>query len=171
LRRRATAAAGAGLAGLALLVAGCSADRIERGVFHSIKGYRVSLPPNGWAVEPRGNPDLEMRRLGAPGGILADATCGGKPPRRSLELLARYLVFGLGAREVLEDGAMVVAGRDGVRRVVRGRLDGAPVTVEAVVLKDERCVYDFLYVAPADAFEAGRADFRAFVESFSSEAR
>lgn len=167
--RNRTAAAAA--AGLALLVAGCSADRIERGVFHSSKGYRVSLPPNGWAVEPRGDADLELRRLVAPGGILADASCGGKAPRRSLELLARHLVFGLGEREVLEDGAILVAGRTGVRRVVRGRLDGTPVTVEAVVLKEGHCVYDFLYVAPVDAFEAGRADFRTFVESFSGEAR
>jgi len=41
------------------------------------------------------------------------------------------------------------------------------VTVEAVVLKGRRCVYDFLYVAPTAAFETGRGDFKAFVGSFS----
>ena len=43
--------------------------------------------------------------------------------------------------------------------------------VEAVVLKDARCVYDFVYVAPVDAFEAGRGDFQAFVESFAGATR
>ena len=29
------------------------------------------------------------------------------------------------------------------------------------------CVYDFLYVAPVEGFEAGRADFQGFVESLA----
>jgi hypothetical protein len=45
------------------------------------------------------------------------------------------------------------------------------VAVEAVVLKDKRCVYDFVYVAPAGAFESGREDFHAFVESFTGARR
>jgi hypothetical protein len=55
--------------------------------------------------------------------------------------------------------------------VVRGSLDGAQVGVEAVVIKGDRCVYDLLYVAPVAAFETGRGDFRAFVESFNGGAR
>ena len=55
--------------------------------------------------------------------------------------------------------------------MVRGTVDGTEVTVEAVVVKSARCVHDFLYVAPAAAFEAGRRDFRAFVESFEGEPR
>ena len=43
--------------------------------------------------------------------------------------------------------------------------------VEAVVLKDERCIHDFVYVAPVESFEAGRADFQTFVESFTRDGR
>jgi hypothetical protein len=43
------------------------------------------------------------------------------------------------------------------------------VRVEAYVLKDERCVYDLLYVAPAVAFDALRADFEGVVQSFTAE--
>lgn len=161
----------AAAAGLALLLAGCTADRIERGVFHSSKGYRVTVPGDGWEVEPGGEADLRLRRARPPGGMLADATCKGNPPRRPLPLLARYLVFGLEDREVLENGSMLIAGHPAIHRVLRGRLDGSLVVVEAMVLKDERCVYDFLYVAPVDDFETGRGDFRTFVESFAGEAR
>jgi hypothetical protein len=154
-----------------LLLTGCSADRIERGVFHSSKGYEVSLPPAGWQVEPDGPADLELRRSLPSGGMLADATCGGRVPERPLGVLARHLVFGLVNRSALEQEPVVVAGRSGVRTVVRGSRDGTEVAVEAVVLKGERCVYDFLYVAPVDHFEAGRQDFRTFVESFSSARR
>lgn len=157
--------------GLALILAGCSADRIERGVFHSSKGYRVSLPTQGWVVERRREADLELRRANPPGGMLADATCEGKPPQRSLPLLARHLLFGLEDRVLLENDPVLVDGRPAMRTLGRGRLDGTEVAVEAVVLKDGRCVYDFLYVAPVAAFEAGRGEFRAFVESFSGAAR
>ncbi|MBI2524409.1 MAG: hypothetical protein HYV93_00305 [Candidatus Rokubacteria bacterium] len=151
-----------------LLLVGCSADRIERGVFHSRKGYEVRLPAGGWLVAPGGKADLELRREGAPpAGMLADATCEGRPLRRPLGVLARHLFFGLADRSEETSHETVVRGRPAIRSLVRGRLDGALVAVEAVVVKDERCVYDFVYVAPAAHFEAGRGDFRSFVESFA----
>jgi hypothetical protein len=151
-----------------LLLAGCSADRIERGVFHSRKGYELRVPSDGWVVESGASADLALRRAGAAtGGMLADATCEGRPPRRPLEVLTRHLLFGLADRSEVERREATVAGRPAVRSLLRGRLDGARVRVEAVVTKDERCVYDFLYVAPEAVFEAGRGDFGAFVESFA----
>ena len=53
--------------------------------------------------------------------------------------------------------------------VVRGMAEGRDVTVEAMVMRADPCVHDFLYVAPTGAFEAGRPAFRALVESFSRE--
>ena len=155
----------------ALVIAGCSASRIENGVFYSPKGYQVSLPRQGWAVKPGGAAELELQRRDPAGGMLADATCDDKTAGRPLTVLTRHLTFGLKDRVLGDGGPFTLAGRPAQRAVVRGSLDGAPVGVEAVVIKGERCVYDFLYVAPAAAFETGRDDFRAFVESFSGGAR
>ena len=161
------------------LLAGCSASRIENGVFYSPKGYQVSLPRQGWAVKPGGAAELELQRQDPAGGMLADATCDDKTAGRPLTVLSRHLTFGLTER-VVENvgkdggengGTFTVAGRPAQRAVVRGRIDGAQVGVEAVVIKGERCVYDFLYVAPVATFETGRGDFRAFVESFGGSAR
>jgi hypothetical protein len=157
---------------LGMVLSGCAASgRIENGVFYSPKGYHVQLPREGWRVEPGGPADLELRHQAAPGGMLADATCDGREAGRTPELLARHLTFGLEHRETLESAQTEVGGRQALRTVVRGTADGAEVTVEAVVLKGERCVYDFVYVAPAGAFEAGHGDFRALVESFAGGAR
>jgi hypothetical protein len=103
--------------------------------------------------------------------MLADATCGGPTAGRPLAVLTRHLTFGLGHRETIETVQSEVGGRQVERTVVRGTADGADVAVEAVVLKDKRCVYDFVYVAPAGAFESGREDFHAFVESFTGARR
>jgi hypothetical protein len=156
------------LAGLLLLTA-CSADRIEQGVFHSHKGYEVVIPGGDWQVAADGRADLVLRHASEQAGMLADATCRGGAATRPLSALSRQLFFGLIDRSVVEEEPVAVGGRQGVRTVVRGHRSGATLRVEAIVLKDERCVYDFLYVAPEEHFEAGRPQFRTFVESFAAE--
>ncbi len=156
--------------GLALALSACAAGRIENGVFYSANGYRVTLPREGWRVEPGGRAELELKRDAPPGGMLADATCDGREPGRPPGVLARHLTFGLAHRVTVENDRAVMGGREAGHMVVRGSADGTEVTVEAVVFKGERCVYDFLYVAPTAAFETGRGDFKAFVESFAGVA-
>ena len=155
------------------LLSGCAtgAGRIEGGVFHSTKGYRVTLPPSGWTVDPGPRADLALQGEARSGGMLVDATCGGRERARPLDVLARHLTFGLTRRDVVENGTSTVAGREAAHTVVRGVADGRDVTVEALVMRAEPCVHDFLYVAPTGLFDAGRPAFRALVESFSLEGR
>jgi hypothetical protein len=165
---------GLALAWAALVgVVGCQSSRIEGGEFRSDKGYRVTLPGPAWRPDPgrRGEADLTLTRETPRAGMLADATCETRGTDRPLRVLSRQLVFGLTHRSVQPPEPVTIAGRDGLRSVTRGERDGTEVQVEAVVLKDARCVYDFLYVAPVDVFEAARPDFRAFVESFRNDPR
>jgi len=160
------------LLGLAAALTGCgAANRIEAGTFYSAKGYSVKLPDGGWRVQADGAADLELKRQMPPGGMLADATCDPTTSSRPLSVLTRHLTFGLRDRVVEDGGELSLDGHPARRAIVHGTMDGAPVGVEAVVIKGERCVYDFLYVAPEASFETGQGDFRAFVESFSGAAR
>jgi hypothetical protein len=144
--------------------------RIDNGTFHSPKGYRVTLPPSGWRVEGGTRADLALQSDTRAGGMLVDATCGGREAARPLDVLARHLTFGLTKRDVLENGTVTVAGREAAHSVVRGQAGGRDVTVEATVMRAGACVHDFLYVAPTETFGAGRPAFRALVESFALEA-
>jgi hypothetical protein len=170
---RAPSAAGVARAlGLGLLLAGCSASRIENGTFYSPKGYQVRLPGDGWRVDSGGEADLQLRRDTPPGGMLTDATCEGRPLARPLPLLLRYLTFGLARRTTVESATGDIAGQPAASAVVHGTtVDGQEVAVEAIVVKTARCVHDFLYVAPTAAFDAGRGEFRAFAESLAGSAR
>ncbi|MCI0548510.1 MAG: hypothetical protein L0027_14660 [Candidatus Rokubacteria bacterium] len=152
-----------------LAAAGCATSGVEGGVFRSAKGYRVSVPGDGWEVAAPGEADLELRRTDPRAGMLVHATCTGNPPRRPLPLLARHATFGLSERVTVESAERPVRGHPGLRTVVQGRVGGDPVTVEAVTVKGPACVYDFLYVAPPPHFEEGRPDFHRFVESFTVE--
>ncbi len=147
-------------------VSACSGGRIEGGVFYSPKGYRVNLPNGPWQASIRDRADLVLTRVGFQAGILVHATCEGKPPARPLPVLARHLTFGLEGRKPLEREEVTLAGRPGIRMLLEGLLDGMPVTVEAFVLKDQKCVYDLLYTAPPADFAVGRGEFREFVGSF-----
>ena len=153
-----------------LVAAGCAGKRIENGVFHARSGYRVGLPGAAWTVVDGGPADLELRHRGVAAGMLVNAACDDGAARRRLDVLTRQLLIGLRDRQVLTSEVVALNGRRGAHAVVEGMTPGTErVRVEAYVLKDERCVYDLLYVAPAVAFDALRADFEGVVQSFTAE--
>ena len=158
--------------GLAVLLAsGCAVKRIENGVYHSSKGYRVTIPNGEWSPLHESAADLALGHRGAAARMAVNGVCEGPAPRRSPAVLARQLVIGLREVTVVERGTAEVGGRSGARMVLDGRLENAAtlVRVESVSMKDGRCLYDFLYVAPPDVFGATRDDFARFVASFGTE--
>lgn len=156
--------------GIAAALAGCAGKRIEHGVFHSPKGYRIAVPA-GWAPALDGRADLELRRPDEEAGMLVNAACDAGALRRGADVLVRYPLFGLRDRAILEKGAVSLDGRPAAHTVVEGRMRGEDerVKVELYVVKGERCVYDFLYVAPPATFDTRRPDFQRFVETFAME--
>ena len=158
------------LAALAFIF-GCALKRIENGVYHSSKGYRVTIPKAGWTLVADGPADLTLRHPAADAGMAVNAVCEGAAPRRADGVLARQLQIGLRDRKVIERATADVAGRPASRMLVEGHLEesAARVRIESLSMKDGRCLYDFLYVAPRATFEATRADFARFVDSFRTE--
>jgi hypothetical protein len=156
---------------LVTAVAGCASRRLHDGVYRSEHGYRVTVPGPDWTVVDDSVADLELRRADGQAGMLIAATCQPSATRRRDTDLARHLLLGLRERETLEDGEASLAGYRGVRLVVEGRMRESRerVRIESYTVKDLRCVYDLLYVAPPAAFEASRGDFERFVGSFAPE--
>jgi hypothetical protein len=157
--------------GAVIAFTGCAGRRIENGVYHSDKGYRLTLPGPDWSVTADSKADLELRHQDGLAAMLANAECDDRAKSRSAGLLLGQLLIGLHDRATIEQNEVSLDGRQALHRVLDGRVaaDGAPTRIEAYVLKDQSCVYDFAYAAPPAAFEAWRADFRRFVESFAKE--
>jgi len=149
----------------------CAGRRIENGVYHSAKGYRVTLPSPEWIVADESRADLELRHHGGGAAMLANAECDQPAAARSRDLLLRQLLIGLRDRTPITREEVSLNGRRAVHRVLDGRLAASDEStrIEAYVMKDERCVYDFVYVAPPPSFESWRPDFLRFVESFERE--
>ncbi len=157
--------------GAVIALTGCGGRRIENGVYHSDKGYRVTLPGSEWSVAADSKADLELRHQDGLAAMLANAECDDRAKSRSAGLLLGQLLIGLHDRATIEQNEVSVNGRQALHRVLDGRVaaDGAPTRIEAYVVKDQDCVYDFAYAAPPASFEEWRADFRRFVESFAKE--
>ena len=162
----------AALAAATLALGACAGKRIVHGVFHAPSGYRVALPPDGaWRIVDDSRADLELRHRWAPAGMLVNGVCDPAVARRGAGILARHLLLGMRDRVEIERGDVPVNGRVASHRLLEGRMRQSEdrVRVESYTLKDDRCVYDLLFVAAPDAFEAERGDFRQFVESFAGE--
>ena len=154
-----------------LLVCGCAVKRIENGVYHSSKGYRVTIPKAEWTLVGEGPADLTLRHRVSAAGMAINAVCEGPAPRRAPGVLARQLQIGLRDRRTIERTSVEVGGHPASRVVVEGRLEDSAtsVRIESLSMTNERCLYDLLYVAPPAAFEATRGDFTSFVDSFGTE--
>jgi len=61
--------------GAVLALTACAGRRIENGVYHSTKGYRVTLPGADWAVAAESKADLELRHQDGMAAMLAHAEC------------------------------------------------------------------------------------------------
>ena len=97
--------------------------------------------------------DVALRRAQPAAGLMAHASCEGKPPSRPLPVLARHLRFGLrNVQDLVETPAA---------------LDGVPVVVRALTLRGPGCVYDLVGVAPPDELAALAPDFERFTQSFA----
>ena len=157
--------------GIALVAGGCAGTRLADGVFHSAKGYRVAVPGPDWQVVSRTRADLELRHRVEPAGMLVKASCDGVSTRADLKALARHLLAGLRDRVVVSAGEISLNGKVAHHAVLDGRADDGedPVRVELYVMRDARCVYDLLYVAPPASFDDWRPAFARLVESFQTE--
>ena len=148
---------------------GCRSAAVENGRYASPKGYGVAVPSAGWTAVAQAEADVEWQRTSPPARMLVHGSCDDGSPRRPLPVLARQLMMGVRDRTVIEKGEVTIAGRPAGHVVVEGRSveHSDRVRIEAYVVKGTRCVYDFLYAAPVESFEASRPEFRRVVDSLT----
>jgi hypothetical protein len=154
------------IAALLAGLAGCGGVRLQDGGYVvSRKGYRVGAP-EGW-TRIEGEADLALRRANPAAGLMAHATCEGKPPVRPLPVLTRHLRFGLRDVQDLTESPVTLGGLPGTAQRFRATLDGVPVAVRAVTLRGTGCVYDLVGVAAPEGLAALAPDFERFTGSFA----
>ena len=153
------------LAAAALLAAGCAHGEIRDGVYHAPKDrYAIGLPPGTWDRLEVDGTDLAISPADRSASILTSTLCG-RYTRARLEILSRSLFVGLVDRRVREDGSVKLPAGEAYRIVLEGRMNGTPIAAEAYTLREDRCLFDFIYLAAPDRFGSGVEAFRTMMRT------
>jgi hypothetical protein len=94
--------------GAVIAFTGCAGRRIENGVYHSDKGYRLTVPGPDWSVAADSKADLELRHQDGLAAMLANAECDDRAKSRSAGLLLGQLLIGLHDRATIEQNEVSV---------------------------------------------------------------
>jgi hypothetical protein len=155
------------LLGIVSLAAGCATGRIVGGMYRDPEaGFQVRLPRAVWQLQSMDGAALSFASAELQAGMALRVDCH-TPESGGLPWVARHLFFGLQDMQIRGRETVRLHDAMAVQTRVRARLDDRPVEVEGVTFRRAGCLYDFIYVAPPAVFPQGRADFEAFVQSWS----
>ena len=153
-----------------MLTLGCHRGVRFEGQVFSKPGvrYHVGALPATWArVKFSGN-DLAWYTEDTGHAVSVNSTCR-EHDDAPLDVLTRHLLEGFTERQALAQRTEVIDEREALRSHYQAKLDGVPVELLLLVLKKDRCVYDFTYVAPLGHFPDRLGDWEALVDGFHAE--
>ncbi len=153
-----------------IVLAGCAAARPD-GAFHDPAGrFTLTLPGAPWEPVSVEGALVSLRQPAWGAAISVQADCR-QPEPGPLSAVARHLFFGLRAVEVASRESVQLAGVPAIRTHLRARLDAELVEIDAITVRLESCLYDFLLVAPPADFAPALADFEGVMASWTPERR
>jgi hypothetical protein len=120
--------------------------------------YSIGLPGEGWQRVKLPTANVAWFDDAAGAALLVNSHCEGVQDA-PLQGLAGELLIGMTEREVHEQRVVPFSGREALEMTASGKLDGVLRRRALFVLKKDGCVYDVVYDAPPDAFDAGLPAF------------
>jgi hypothetical protein len=156
-----------------LAAAGCAhGGSFEAGVLVK-DGLSVHIGPvpGEWTPLQVDGADLAWRDAPREGSALFDVRCRGRDDDAPLTVLTEHLIMGTTERDFQAQDVVPFDHREALHTRMRAKLDGVPMEYDIYVMKKDGCVYDLVYVAPPDRFEAGAADFDRFALGLRASSR
>ena len=130
--------------------------------------YRVGALPPAWERVQVPQNDLAWYTPDTGHALSVNASCD-QHEDAPLDVLTRHLLSGFTERQEVSHETVVLDEREGLRSHYQAKLDGVPVELLLLVLKKDRCVYDFTYVAPLGRYAERVGDLESLVQGFHSE--
>lgn len=130
--------------------------------------FRVPRAPADWRPLKVSDAKVAFRDDTRGASILVTARCGISSDDVPLQSLTGQLVMGTTEREYISEEVIPFDGREAMHTVMRAKLDGVKMSYDLYVMKKNGCVYDLVYVAPPDQFDAGAKVFESYCAGFHS---
>jgi len=147
-----------------LLLASCSVTgplREDR----KADGYQLGNLSSKWRVVALNSGADKVYLNTQSKALLSVNSLCGRYEDSSLEALTKELLTPMKQHIVLSQSDLTISGRRALHTVTKGNLDGVPVESEIVVIRKNRCLFDFNIYAKKIAV-AERSEFLNFVKSF-----
>lgn len=159
------------LAMLVLSAACASAPQLDGNVYRG-EGFAFRFDPpevegTGWRRLEHSHA-LAYRHDAKQASILIHGRCGLDSDDVPLVALKNHLFLQFTEREVHAEEVVPFDGREALHTQLTAKLDGVPMRYDVWVLKKNGCVYDLLYAAPPDQFDAGHGTFERLVAGFAT---
>jgi hypothetical protein len=153
----------------ALSIVACSSTGWDGRVYHAGRAsFRTGPVAPSWERVSVEGAMLAFHDKESGGSLNVYARCGVDGEDVPLGALTKHLLIGFTERTTLEEKIVPMDGREAMHTVVNAKLDGVPLTLSIYVLKKNGCVYDLVWVAPTERFQAGIQGFEAFVAGFGT---
>ncbi len=88
-----------------------------------------------------------------------------KSESHDLKEFTHQLLLGISDVKSRQQKEIQIKGNPALDTTIQGKMGDQPVKIRAVVVKNDRCLYDLMYVARPDQFAEQEQDFSRFVES------
>lgn len=131
--------------------------------------YQIREPGSNWTtLSDQVGADIAWRHRHSDAVMQVHSACE-KDLDVPLQTLTRHLTIGFTETEIQSQETVAMDGREALKTVVQGKLDGVPREIVLQVLKKDGCVYDFVIAsAPGQnmALQNARSDFERLVQGF-----
>ena len=120
------------------MLTACASSHVVDGFFvDEAKGFKIPMLSDGWRQFEAKGVDLAFRA--EPGGQVAAlfVSCEGQQAM-PLQILARRLFFGIGAKQVMAQELVALNGTEAIHILLEGRHKDAGVMVSSYVAKDRK---------------------------------
>jgi hypothetical protein len=130
--------------------------------------FRVGQIPSSWRAVDADGTLLAFRDDAANATVALNGRCGVDGDDVPLSSLTQHLFLEFTDRTPVAQQTLSLDGREALRTEISAALDGVRKRYLVYVMKKDGCVYDFMYIAAAEADSGARAEFERFVQGFST---
>jgi len=103
--------------------------------------------------------------------IATDAWCGRAYDDAPLASLASRMIGGIENYQIQDTYDFMLNERGALRTIATGTMDGVPLTFDTVVIKKDKCIFDFMCISSNDGYPMAVADFQTFFSDFHYDAK
>lgn len=154
---------------LSLALVACGKEAWDGRVYHAGRAsFRTGPVASTWQRAQVAGAMLAFQDGETGGAVNVYGRCGQDGDDVPLVALTNHLLIGFTERDVKSQKVLPLDGREAMHTVVHAKLDGVPMSLSIYVLKKDGCVFDLVWVAPPERFEAGVERFDAFVTGFAT---